>query len=279
MPMKIVIPGGSGQVGTILARAFHRDGHEVVVLSRQSASRGRGASSAGTARRSAAGDGDRRRDVVINLAGRSVNCRYTAANRTRDSGVARRSRRASSARRSPRRARPPASGCRPAPRRSTRIATTRRTTKRPALSAATNRTRRSTWRFSIDVARAWERAFDEAVDAAHAQGRASVGDDDEPGRRRRLRHAARPGAPRPRRPRRRRPAVRVVDSRRGLRPGGSLADRSRRIDGVVNVAAPNPLPNAEFMRMLREAAGVRVGLPATRWMLEIGASSCGPKPS
>lgn len=33
-PMKIVIPGGSGQVGTILARAFHRDGHEVVVLSR-----------------------------------------------------------------------------------------------------------------------------------------------------------------------------------------------------------------------------------------------------
>ena len=32
--MKIVLPGGSGQVGTILARAFHADGHEVVVLSR-----------------------------------------------------------------------------------------------------------------------------------------------------------------------------------------------------------------------------------------------------
>ena len=32
--MKIVIPGGSGQVGTILARAFHSEGHEVVVLSR-----------------------------------------------------------------------------------------------------------------------------------------------------------------------------------------------------------------------------------------------------
>ena len=30
--MKIVIPGGSGQVGTILARAFQRDGHDVVVL-------------------------------------------------------------------------------------------------------------------------------------------------------------------------------------------------------------------------------------------------------
>ena len=33
--MKIVIPGGSGQVGTVLARAFHRDGHDVVVLSRR----------------------------------------------------------------------------------------------------------------------------------------------------------------------------------------------------------------------------------------------------
>jgi uncharacterized protein len=33
--MKIVIPGGSGQVGTILARAFHCGGHDVVVLSRR----------------------------------------------------------------------------------------------------------------------------------------------------------------------------------------------------------------------------------------------------
>jgi nucleoside-diphosphate-sugar epimerase len=32
--MTIVISGGSGQVGTVLARAFHSDGHDVVVLSR-----------------------------------------------------------------------------------------------------------------------------------------------------------------------------------------------------------------------------------------------------
>ncbi len=43
------------------------------------------------------------------------------------------------------------------------------------------------------------------------------------------------------------------------------------IDGVVNVASPNPLPNAEFMRALREASGVSFGLPANKWMLEIGA--------
>lgn len=32
--MRVVIAGGSGQVGTVLARAFQRDGHEIVVLSR-----------------------------------------------------------------------------------------------------------------------------------------------------------------------------------------------------------------------------------------------------
>jgi NAD dependent epimerase/dehydratase family enzyme len=41
--------------------------------------------------------------------------------------------------------------------------------------------------------------------------------------------------------------------------------------GVVNLAAPHPLSNADFMRVLRTAAGVPVGLPATRWMLEAGA--------
>jgi NAD dependent epimerase/dehydratase family enzyme len=50
-----------------------------------------------------------------------------------------------------------------------------------------------------------------------------------------------------------------------------LIDR-RDIDGIVNVASPNPLPNADFMRVLREAYGVPFGLPARDWMLEIGAA-------
>ena len=37
------------------------------------------------------------------------------------------------------------------------------------------------------------------------------------------------------------------------------------------MAAPHPLPNADFMRALRAAWGTRVGLPAARWMLELGA--------
>jgi len=42
------------------------------------------------------------------------------------------------------------------------------------------------------------------------------------------------------------------------------------IAGPVNVTSPNPLPNREFMRALRQAWGARVGLPATEWMVEIG---------
>jgi uncharacterized protein (TIGR01777 family) len=43
------------------------------------------------------------------------------------------------------------------------------------------------------------------------------------------------------------------------------------LSGVVNLASPNPVPNAEFMRCLREAWGIRIGLPAFEWMIEIGA--------
>ncbi|MEZ5424564.1 MAG: NAD-dependent epimerase/dehydratase family protein, partial [Pyrinomonadaceae bacterium] len=79
--MKIVIPGGTGQVGTVLARAFHSDGHEVVVLGRAPKS---------GEWRSEVWDGKTLgpwadeidgADVVINLAGRSVNCRYNTENR------------------------------------------------------------------------------------------------------------------------------------------------------------------------------------------------------
>lgn len=79
--MKIVIPGGSGQVGTLLARAFVADGHDVVVLSRNPGN---------VPWRMVRWDGESvgewadevdGADVVINLAGRSVNCRYHAENR------------------------------------------------------------------------------------------------------------------------------------------------------------------------------------------------------
>jgi uncharacterized protein len=43
------------------------------------------------------------------------------------------------------------------------------------------------------------------------------------------------------------------------------------MEGPINLAAPYPVTNAEFMRILRDAWGIRFGLPASSWMLEIGA--------
>jgi uncharacterized protein len=47
--------------------------------------------------------------------------------------------------------------------------------------------------------------------------------------------------------------------------------QQQEMDGCVNVSSPCPLPNAEFMRVLRRTWGMPVGLPASQWMLEAGA--------
>jgi NAD dependent epimerase/dehydratase family enzyme len=74
--LKIVLPGGGGQVGNILARHFHAKGDSVVVLARRPII---------APWRSVAWDGLRLgnwvkelndADVLINLTGRNVNCRY-----------------------------------------------------------------------------------------------------------------------------------------------------------------------------------------------------------
>src|SRR5689334_7954426 len=79
--MKIVIPGGTGQVGAVLARHFLKKGHEVVLLSRRPTS---------ALARTVAWDAQNLgpwaaelegADVLINLAGRSVSCRYNDSNR------------------------------------------------------------------------------------------------------------------------------------------------------------------------------------------------------
>ncbi|MGI5207481.1 NAD-dependent epimerase/dehydratase family protein [Spirillospora sp. CA-108201] len=75
--MKIVIPGGTGQVGAILNRALTAAGHDVAVLTRRP-----------TREHEIFWDGETPgpwtgaidgADVVINLAGRSVSCRYSPA--------------------------------------------------------------------------------------------------------------------------------------------------------------------------------------------------------
>ena len=79
--MKIVIAGGSGQVGTILARHFHRMGHSVTVLTRQVKTFLWNTVVWDSLKLGAWAKTLEGSDVLINLAGRSVNCRYNTANR------------------------------------------------------------------------------------------------------------------------------------------------------------------------------------------------------
>jgi uncharacterized protein (TIGR01777 family) len=268
--MRIVITGGSGQLGKILARDFHARGFKVATVARHVEP---------AAWPAIAWDGRRPgqwvtaidgADVVINLAGRSVNCRYNRANRLEIV--------------------------------QSRILTTRlvgeaiRTSSRPPklwMNASTATIYRhamdremddiggeiggnepglpSTWRFSYDVAISWERAFFDAQ-TPHTRKialRSSM-----------IMSPDRAG---------------VLDTLLGLvrlglgGPAGSGrqfmswihdADFVRAIefliarddlDGCINITSPNPLPNRDFMAGLRRAFGAPIGLPATKWMLELGA--------
>jgi uncharacterized protein (TIGR01777 family) len=269
--MKIAIPGGTGQVGTLLARAFHKDGHEVIVLGRRSPRpspwRVEQWNLANVREWSDKLDGV---DVVINLAGRSVNCRYTAENRqeilqSRVESVRAVGHAISSARHPP------------------RIWLQASTATIYAHTYATPNDEVSgviggaepgapdTWRFSIDVATAWEKTFDEIP----ARGTRKI----------KLRSAMTMSPDR----------GGIFDTllalvRRGL--GGTSGDGRQYVswihetdfiravyflierndmDGVVNLASPNPVPNREFMAGLRRAWGAKIGLPSARWMLEVGA--------
>jgi uncharacterized protein (TIGR01777 family) len=47
--------------------------------------------------------------------------------------------------------------------------------------------------------------------------------------------------------------------------------KNKDASGVYNMAAPDPIPNKEFMQIMREKMNKTIGLPAAEWMLEIGA--------
>ena len=268
--MKIVIPGGSGQVGTVLARAFHGAGHEVVVLSRRPqmlpwrASFWDGATRGAWCREV---DGS---DIVINLAGRSVNCRYTAHTR-RDilESRVRATRLVGGAIRDARR--PPRVWLQAATATIYAHRYDAPNDETTGIIGGDEADAPPTWTFSIDVARAWEHAFEEIATPATRKValRSAMTMSPDPGgifdtllrlARFGLGGAAGGG----------RQFVSWIHFEDFVRAVGWLIDHDR-ISGVVNLASPNPLPNRDFMRILRRASGHSIGFPASRWMLELGA--------
>jgi len=263
--MKIIIPGGTGELGTMLARAFREAGHTLVVFSRKPGHTLWDARTLGEWATEFEGA-----DAVINLAGRSVNCRYNSANRaailesrmnsTRAVGKA-----IAMAKRPPR----------VWLQMSTATIYAHRydapNDEETGILGGEEPNAPNTWRFSIDVATAWERAVDEAVTPQTRKVKLRSAMVMSPGR----------GG--------------ILDVLLGLVRfglGGRAGDgrqfvswihykdflgainwliEHNTVSGPVNLAAPNPVPNAEFMRGLRKAWGTETGLPATKWMLEIGA--------
>jgi hypothetical protein len=265
-----VIPGGSGQVGTLLARAMRHDGHEVVVLSRRPQAapwRVVGWDAATVGDWAAELEGA---DMVINLAGRSVNCRYTAANRqairtsridsTRAVGEA-------------------IAAARQPPRLWLQASTATIYAHRydapndeaNGIIGGAEPDAPDTWRFSIDVATSWEQALDEAIVPGTRKVKlrsAVIMSPDHGGIfdvllglvRRGLGGRSGDG----------RQYVSWIHDQDFIRAVYWIIEREH-LDGAINLAAPQPLANTEFMRALREAWGIRFGLPATAWMLELAA--------
>ncbi|GAA4234815.1 TIGR01777 family oxidoreductase [Actinomadura meridiana] len=266
--MKLVIPGGTGQVGTILNRALTAAGHEVVVLTR-------------TPRRDdeIRWDGETLgpwaetidgADVVINLAGRSVSCRYTPDNlqammdsRVRSAAAVGEAIAAA--------ARPPGVWL----QMSTATIYAHRfdapNDEATGVIGGDETGVPRYWSYSVEIAKAWERAQRRAETPSTrkvALRSAMVMSPDRGGVFDVMLWLARLGLGGP-------VAggaqyVSWIHDHDFVRAVEFLIGRDD-LDGPVNLAAPGPLPQREFMRALRSAWGVPVGLPATKWMAEIGA--------
>ena len=271
---KIVIAGGSGQVGTVLARHFAAKGDEVVILSRKVAESAR---RSGTRR--VGWDGAtagpwvedlEAADVLINLAGRSVDCRYGAKNR-REIFDSRLKSTTVLGEAVAKLRQPPKLWMNAGTATIYRHALDRPMDEETGEIGNGEVGAPDSWRFSFDVASAWEAAFAAApvsttrkvvLRSAMTMSPDRGGVFDVLSRLVRLglggRHASGEQF------------VSWIHETDFVRAVDFLIDRED-FEGPVNLSSPHPLPNREFMKTLRQAWGWRVGLPTARWMLEIGA--------
>ena len=269
MRNRIVVAGGSGFIGNLLTARFISADNEVVVLTRSPRQAEQSVRQVAWDGRNL-GDWARELDsahALVNLAGRSVNCRYNEQNRreilesrvdsTRVLGEA-------------------IARCNSPPPvwLNASTATIYKHTFDQPMDEATGligATPEAKDRFSIQVARAWEEAFNDAPTPATrkvALRTAMVFAASKGGVYRTLRSLTRWGL-----------GGTVAGGRQYIswiheadfcQTVEWLIDRDD-FSGPVNLASPYPITQREMMRIIRHACGVPFGLPATRKMLEVAA--------
>ena len=259
---RLILTGASGYLGRALIRYLGVQGHQITVISRHNPQIEGAAFVAwdgvamGEWARALEGAG-----AVINLAGRTVNCRYNAENKAQilDSRV-----------QTTQLIGRAIAECQSPPRVWLQAASA--TIYRDARDREMNEnTGEIGSGFSVEVCQAWEKTLFEAPVGAQT-------------RRVALRLAMVFGAPR----------GGVYDAFEvlvklgfgGPMAGGGqwvswihLEDFARAVafllggelDGPVNIAAPHPVTNVQFLSTLRQTLGVPYALPTARWQLEIGA--------
>lgn len=283
--MKIVIPGGTGQLGQVLRSNFERTGDEVIVLTRKPSGRGETAWDGKTLGPWAAEF--EKADVVINLAGRTVYCRYTKENLAQmmDSRVD-----------STLVVGEAISKAKNPPKLWLQMSTAtiyahhepRRAGVARAMDGVNDRLDAANdeftgiigggepgvpryWDISTDIAKAWEREQDLAktpktrkiamrTAMVMAPGKGGVFEVLHNMTRFGLGGAIGGGAQYV-------SWIHYVDFCAAVR----FVIEHKKLTGPINFTSPNPLPQKDFMRELRRASHVPIGLPATKWMAEIGA--------
>ncbi|MDE8669317.1 TIGR01777 family oxidoreductase [Pseudarthrobacter sp. H3Y2-7] len=254
----VVLAGASGFIGRYLRARFERDGWAVRTIGRRVTTGT--ATSAGWN-----GDGAIARvldgtDLLVNLAGRSVHCRYNARNKAAilDSRVATT---AALGRALARCQAPPSCWL-----NASTGTIYRHADDRPQAEADGELGSG----FSVDVARAWEAALAAA---------------DTPGTRKiplRIAIVLGPGGG----------ALRPFATLARLGLGGHMGPGGQKfswihvedlyravrflhartdISGPVNAASPDVVGNRELMRLVRRAYGARLGIPTPEWLLRLGA--------
>jgi len=257
---KVIIAGGNGFLGQHLRQHFERLGYTVTILARAAAGPGQVGWDGRTLGPWAAElEGA---DILLNLAGRSVDCRYTMANRreiiasrvesTRVLGAA-------------------VAACQHPPRvwlnssTSTIYADTRG--QQPANTEAEGIIGEG---FSVEVAQAWEAAF-AACAAPHTRKvalRTAIVLGSDGGAFPMLKRLAKFGLCTPQGSGQQWISwVHIQDFCRAV----EFLAQAEHIDGPVNICAPQPLLNKDFNALLRQHFRPLLLLPQPRWLLEIGA--------